>query len=101
MHFLRKKARATEQTEQLIERKKFGQERSTLDVMAKKARATQSQVHEYDFLGWFANDIDAVTAKELPVNENWQMDYDLLDIFINYMCTDPKKRNMIITASVI
>ena len=29
------------------------------------------------------------------------MDYDILDIFINYMCPDPKKKNMMSTSHVI
>jgi hypothetical protein len=29
------------------------------------------------------------------------MNYELLDMFINYMCSDPKKKNMLITSTVI
>jgi len=66
---------------------------STLDRQAKKKnQATYSCVHEYDFLGWFTSEIDK--TGEL-------MDYDILDIFIHYMCTDPQKKNMLVTSAVI
>ena len=62
-----------------------------------------SCIHEYDFLDWFVKDVLATKAvgQNMMIKDVYgKIDLEMVDIFINYMCNDPKKTNMLSTAHI-